>query len=60
MVGDTIQKTVNRKYDGKVIASDVQHPNDDDKLWPEGRSEALLIDGDSYYRVLPDGRKEPI
>ena len=60
VVGHTIQNSVNRKYDGKVVAIDVQHPNDDHKLWPEGHSEALLIDGENYYRVLQGGKKEPI
>lgn len=60
VVGHTIQNSVNRRFNGKVIGIDVQHPNDDHKLWPEGRSEALLIEGDRYYRVLKGGWKEAI
>jgi hypothetical protein len=60
VVGHTVQKRVNRRYNGKVIGIDVMHPNDDHKLWPEGHSEALLIEGDKYYRVLEGGRKEAI
>lgn len=39
---------------------DVQHPSDDHKNWPKRRSEALLIDGDKYYRVFDNGEKEEI
>jgi len=60
VVGHTLQKRVNHQYEGKVIAIDVQHPNDDHKLWPEGHSEGLLIDGENYYRVLANGMKEKL
>jgi hypothetical protein len=60
VVGHTVQSRVNRRNHGKVIAIDVMHPNDDHKLWPEGHSEALLIDGDKYYRVLAGGKREVI
>ncbi len=60
IVGHTIQPKVNRQYYGKVIGIDVQHPNDDHKLWPEGKSEGLLIEGNKYYRVFDSGEKEEI
>lgn len=60
VVGHTIQSRVNRRYNGKVIGIDVQHPNDDHKLWPEGHSEALLVEGGRYYRVLVGGEKEAL
>lgn len=60
VVGHTIQSKVNRRYNGKVIGIDVQHPSDDHKNWPKRRSEALLIDGDKYYRVFDNGEKEEI
>jgi len=60
VVGHTLQSKVNRLYNGKVIGIDVQHPNDDHKLWPEGKSEALLIENDKYYRVFANGEKEEI
>ena len=60
IVGHTIQSKVKRKFNGKVIGIDVQHPNDYHKNWPKRKSEALLIQGDTYYRVHDDGRKEVI
>jgi len=60
IVGHTLQSEVNRQYNGKVIAIDVHHPKDDHKNWPEGKSEALLIDGDKLYRVFANGDKEEI
>lgn len=60
IVGHTLQAKVNRLYDGKVIGIDVPHPNDDHKLWPEGKSEGLLIEGDKYYRVFDNGEKQEI
>jgi len=60
VVGHTLQRRVNRQYDGKVVAIDVAHRNDDHKLWPEGRSEGLLIEDGVYYRVLEGGARETI
>jgi len=60
IVGHTLQTKVNRLYDGKVIGIGVSHPNDDHKLWPEGKSEGLLIAGDKYYRVFDNGEKQDI
>ena len=60
IVGHTLQAKVNRLYDGKVIGINVPHPNDDHKLWPEGKSEGLLIEGDKYYRVFDNGEKQEI
>ncbi len=60
IVGHTIQTKVNRQFNGKVIGIDIQHPNDDHKLWPEGKSEALLIEGNKYYRVFDTGEKEEL
>jgi hypothetical protein len=60
IVGHTIQSKVNRQDNGKIFGIDVQHPNDDHKLWPAGQSEALLIEGDKYYRVFANGDKEEI
>ena len=37
-------------YGGKVINTDLEHA--------KGRSEALLIEGDKYYRVNQEGKKE--
>ncbi|MEB8327753.1 metallophosphoesterase [Flavobacteriaceae bacterium KMM 6897] len=60
IVGHTIQSKVNSRYNRKVIGIDVQHPNDDHKLWPEGKSEALFIDGKIYYRIFNNGDKKEI
>jgi hypothetical protein len=60
IVGHTLQTKVNSLYDGKVIGIDVSHPNDDHKLWPEGKSEGLFIEGDKYYRIFDNGEKQEI
>jgi hypothetical protein len=43
-----------------VIGIDVKHSKDYHKNWPNKKSEALLIDGEKYYRVLANGRKKEI
>ena len=58
IVGHTIQSKINRRFDGKVIGIDVQHPKDYHKNWPKRKSEALLIDNGKFYRVLANGEKE--
>ena len=60
IVGHTLQSEVNKQYNGKVIGIDVHHPKDYHKNWPKGKSEALLIEGGTYYRVLDNGVKEKI
>jgi len=45
VVGHTIQRNVNRSFNGKVIGIDVQHPKDYHKNWPN---------------VLDDSKKEEI
>lgn len=60
VVGHTLQSKVNKKYNGKVIGIDVHHPKDYHKNWPNGKSEGLLIKGDSYYRVFANGDKKEL
>ena len=60
VVGHTLQSKVNRQYNGKVIGIDVKHPKDYQKHWPKGKSEGLLIENDTYYRVFADGDKKEI
>ncbi|NER16492.1 metallophosphoesterase [Spongiivirga citrea] len=60
IVGHTIQKKVNKKFKGKVIGIDVQHPKDYHKNWPNRKSEGLLIENETYYRVFDDGELEEI
>ncbi|MFT5261565.1 MAG: hypothetical protein ACI8YQ_000289 [Polaribacter sp.] len=57
IVGHTVQSKVNRKYNGKVIGIDVQHPKDYHENWPNRKSEGLLIEGDKYYRIFNNGEK---
>lgn len=47
-----IADTISSMYNGKVINTDVHHAN--------GHTEALLIEGDNYYRVSPSGVKVPL
>ncbi len=60
VVGHTIQSKVNRSFEGKVIGIDVQHPKDYHKNWPDRKSEALLIDGSDFFRVLANGEMKEI
>lgn len=60
VVGHTVQWKVKRLYEGKVIAIDVQHPKDYHKNWPNKKSQGLLIEGDKYFRVFADGKREEI
>lgn len=57
VVGHTLISDVKSSFNGKVIGINVGHPSDDHKNWPEKRSEGLLIDGDSLFRVLDTGEK---
>jgi hypothetical protein len=45
-----IADTITSHYLGKVINVDTKHS--------EGKSEALLIEGNRYYRITSEGRKE--
>lgn len=58
IVGHTIQSKVKRSFNGRVIGIDVVHPKDYHKNWPKRESEALLIKGDQYFRVLSDGTRK--
>lgn len=60
VVGHTLQSKVNRQYNGKVIGIDVKHPKDYQKNWPFKKSEGLLIQGNTYYRLLYNGTKNEI
>lgn len=55
IVGHTLQSKVKSHYNGRVIAIDVKHSNDYHKNWPNKRSEGLLIDEHTYFRVFDDG-----
>lgn len=60
VVGHTIQKKVSKKYDGRVIGIDVQHPKDYHKNWPNRETEGLLIENKAHFRVFNDGEKKGI
>jgi len=57
VVGHTLQRKVNKLYNGKVFAIDVKHPKDYNKNWPNKKSEGLLITEDNYFRVKANGNK---
>ena len=58
VVGHTLQNMVKKLYHGKVYAIDVVHPKDYINMWPNRKSEGLLIDGENYYQVLYNGTKK--
>lgn len=60
VVGHTLQATINRQYNGKVIGIDVKHPKDYSKSIPNKKSEGLLIENGRYYRILYNGEKKEI
>lgn len=60
VVGHTLQSKVKRHFNGKVIGIDVKHPKDYHKNWPNQKSEGLLIENNTYYRVLSNGDREEI
>ncbi len=57
IVGHTIQRKVKKMHDGKVFCIDINHPKDYRKSWPSKQSEGLLIEDDTYYRLLHNGKK---
>ncbi|NHF60184.1 hypothetical protein FK220_012585 [Flavobacteriaceae bacterium TP-CH-4] len=60
IVGHTIQKKITKQFEGKVLGIDVQHPKDYHKNWPNRKSEGLLIENETYYRVFDDGERKKI
>ena len=44
-------------YDGKVYAIDVKHPSDYISMLPNKKSEGLLIENKTFYRVLHNGKQ---
>ncbi|MBS9768633.1 MAG: metallophosphoesterase [Flavobacteriaceae bacterium] len=60
IVGHTIQSQITTKFEGKVIGIDVEHPKDYYKYFSKRHSEALLIEGEKYYRVFENGEKEEL
>lgn len=60
IVGHTIQETVNRIYDGKIVGIDVKHPKDYYKYFPKLATEGLLIENDKFYRIDNKGKRTEI
>ncbi|WP_299125423.1 metallophosphoesterase [uncultured Winogradskyella sp.] len=60
IVGHTVRNKVNTSFNRKVIGIDVQHPKDYHKNWPSKSSEGLLIENNTYYRVLASGERKEI
>lgn len=60
VVGHTIQSMVKKLYNGKVYAIDVTHPKDYINMWPNRKSEGLLINDGNYYQVLYNGKKKEL
>lgn len=60
VVGHTPQWKINTLFNRKVIAINVKHPRDYRGSFPPRSSEALLIQGSSYYRLLSDGEKQAL
>ena len=60
IVGHTLQSKVNTSFDGKVIGIDVKHPQDYRKTWPVPKSEGLLIEDQTYYRLLQNGERKSL
>lgn len=58
VVGHTVQWNVSKLYDSKVFAIDVKQPHDYRTTFPARNSQGLLIESDSYYRLLDDGTRE--
>ena len=60
VVGHTLQRKVNVRYEGRVVAIDVRHPKDYLTSFPLRRSEGLLIRNGQFFRLLPDGARRPL
>lgn len=60
VVGHTPQWKIKALFDRKVFAINVKHPRDYRGSFPPRSSEALLIQGANYYRLLSDGAKKAL
>jgi hypothetical protein len=60
VVGHTIQSNVEALYDAKLFAIDVKHPRDYADSFPVKHSQALLIKGKQYFRLLDTGEQEEL
>ncbi|WP_299887003.1 metallophosphoesterase [uncultured Lacinutrix sp.] len=60
VVGHTLQSMVKKLYQGKVYAIDVRHPRDYISMWPNRKSEGLLIKDNKYYQILHTGERKEL
>lgn len=60
IVGHTIQDEVNRKFNGKIIGIDVDHPKDYYQYFPEIHAQGLLIENNKFFRINDKGQKTEI
>lgn len=61
IVGHTVQGSVRSLFDGRVIAIDVNHPQEEwGSYFPKPNSEGLLIEKNVLYRVNDEGEKEEL
>ena len=60
IVGHTTLPRVSGHYEGKIIGIDVKSPQDHLKYFPYRRTEALLLEDGTWYRVNDKGLKKAI
>ncbi len=60
IVGHTVQKNVNRIFEGKIVGIDVKHPQDYYKYFPKLHAQGLLIINEKFYRIDDEGNKTEI
>lgn len=61
VVGHTIQNSVRSLFDGRVIAIDVRHPQEEwGSYFPSPSSEGLLIVKEKLYRATSEGELEEL
>lgn len=61
IVGHTVQGSVRSLFEGRVIAIDVKHPQEEwGSYFPAPKSEGLLIENNTLYRVNDKGEKEEL
>lgn len=61
VVGHTVQGSVRSLFNGRVIAIDVKHPQEEwGTYFPAAESEGLLIENNTLYRVNDKGEKEEL
>ncbi len=60
IAGNTTLSKVSSHYQGKIIGIDVKSPQDHLNYFPYRRTEALLLEDGTWYRVNDNGLKKPL